>query len=406
MNSSGIITAPVGIDADIAPVLGVASYDLGYLCSNQHGKTNKYSRKKPVKIKGIDINLTQPADWWKGENKQCGLNIPHRKQITACINDYFDGSMKWGYDAPEPNHVYPARALDFNGYYHYAMNPITVETFPNDIWLTVGQGECNLDFSLDIVTEGTDYNLGLSDIDIKQIDDSSEHIVDWYPGLVFKSLNRNDYFAMTSEKQLSTGSFDIRVSGTSNRLEGKWQVMPFLSTIPVDTYNGDDKEGCYICADVDPLTITIHAPGTLTYGLLSAIFVDSPDYPKNRKVSYIGQIINRRTSDTTFNVTLGIGYTPDGKHPMNGGELTNTKLLEIGEVFIPAAASTAEKDEVTVWIASSDHIDGEYDYLDIGTTYAPEAGFPNAKYWTFMQIGNEPIPFASYYQVEEAVPEG
>lgn len=40
-HSNGKITAPVGIDADIAPVLGVGSYDLGYLCSNAHGKINK-----------------------------------------------------------------------------------------------------------------------------------------------------------------------------------------------------------------------------------------------------------------------------------------------------------------------------------------------------------------------------
>lgn len=48
-HSNGKITAPVGIDADIAPVLGVSSYDLGYLCSNAHGKINKWSKIKPVK---------------------------------------------------------------------------------------------------------------------------------------------------------------------------------------------------------------------------------------------------------------------------------------------------------------------------------------------------------------------
>lgn len=46
-HSNGVITAPVGIDADIAPVLGVGSYDLGYLCSNAHGKINKWSYIKP-----------------------------------------------------------------------------------------------------------------------------------------------------------------------------------------------------------------------------------------------------------------------------------------------------------------------------------------------------------------------
>lgn len=406
MNKDGIITAPVGIDTDIAPVLGVASYDLGYLCSNKHGKTNKYSKKKPVIIEGVDVNITQPNDWWKGENKQCGLNIPYRRQIIACINDYFDGSMKWGYDAPEPNSIYPARALDFNGYYHYAINPITTENFPTDIELTVGQGECNLDFSLDIATEGTDYNLGLKDIDIRQITDSSEHITDWYPGLVFKSLDRQDWFAMTSANKLSTGSFSIRVSGTNNRLGGDWQVMPFLSTVQVNTYEGDDKQGYYICADCDPITVTIHAPGTLTYGIVGAMFINQEGLPKNRFASYIGQIINRRTSSETFNIKLGIGYTPDGKHPMNGGVLTNTMIMNIGEIFVPAAASTNEKDQVIVTIASKNYPDGEYDYLDIGPTYAPDEGYPKAVYWTFMQVGDDPIPYESYCQLEQDVQNG
>lgn len=52
-HSNGKITAPVGIDADIAPVLGVGSYDLGYLCSNAHGKINPWARYKPVRYESL-----------------------------------------------------------------------------------------------------------------------------------------------------------------------------------------------------------------------------------------------------------------------------------------------------------------------------------------------------------------
>lgn len=55
-HSNGVITAPVGIDADIAPVLGVGSYDLGYLCSNAHGKINKWSYIKPKEANTPDFN--------------------------------------------------------------------------------------------------------------------------------------------------------------------------------------------------------------------------------------------------------------------------------------------------------------------------------------------------------------
>lgn len=43
----------MGIDADIAPVLGVGSYDLGYLCSNAHGKINPWARYKPVRYESL-----------------------------------------------------------------------------------------------------------------------------------------------------------------------------------------------------------------------------------------------------------------------------------------------------------------------------------------------------------------
>lgn len=211
---------------------------------------------------------------------------------------------------------------------------------------------------------------------------------------------------MTSKNKLSTGSFSIRVSGTSNRLGGDWQVMPFLSTVQVNTYEGDDKYGYYICADCDPITVTIHAPGTLTYGIVGAMFINQEGLPKNRFASYIGQIINRRTSSETFNIKLGIGYTPDGKHPMKGGVLTNTMVMNIGEIFVPAAASTNEKDQVIVTIASKNYPDGEYDYLDIGPTYAPDEGYPKAVYWTFMQVGDDPIPYESYCQLEQDVQNG
>lgn len=59
-HSNRVITAPVGIDTDIAPVLGVGSYDLGYLCSNAHGKINKWSYIKPKEANTPDCELLTP----------------------------------------------------------------------------------------------------------------------------------------------------------------------------------------------------------------------------------------------------------------------------------------------------------------------------------------------------------
>lgn len=51
-NSNGIITSPVSLHADVYPVLGLAKsgtyYDIGYICGNSHGQTNRYSYRKPI----------------------------------------------------------------------------------------------------------------------------------------------------------------------------------------------------------------------------------------------------------------------------------------------------------------------------------------------------------------------
>lgn len=390
MNSNGIITAPVRIKEDIATVLGVASADLGYLCSNLHGNTNKYSRKKPVIIEGVDVNLTQPTDWWKGENLQCGLRIPYRKAITSCINDYFDGSMRWGYDAPEPNKKYPARALDFDGYYHYAINPISTEGFPDTIWLEAGYGKWILRFSLDIATEGDEYNLGLTDIDIRQITGASEKITDWYPGLIFRKTNGNDYFAVTTDGNLASGSFDIEIEGAKERLTGSWKIIPFLSTIPVDTYNGDDKEGYYISADVDPLVVTIRGSDELKYGLMSAYWIGDPT---EKTIGYQGWIINNETREVTVDVTLFIYSTSDpGLTPDQDGNSENERSLNIGKMTVLAESS--------VDFGSNDNTSytDKFDPIKL-ISYRPEK-----TYWAGVSVDGGSV--VEWWQLEELAPDG
>lgn len=103
-HSNGVITAPVGIDADIAPVLGVGSYDLGYLCSNAHGKINKWSYIKPKEANTPDFN---------------NANLP------GLIYDSVNKTIV--YDAPKTWY----RALDFDGYDHNAKPP----TIDNELLL-------------------------------------------------------------------------------------------------------------------------------------------------------------------------------------------------------------------------------------------------------------------------------
>lgn len=111
-HSNGKITAPVGIDADIAPVLGVGSYDLGYLCSNAHGKINKWSKIKPVKYATL-------AELTAAQLKSVAYGMTYT--IDTAWN------VIWAYEPPTGGDSAPFRALDFNGYNHNAVTGMAFE---------------------------------------------------------------------------------------------------------------------------------------------------------------------------------------------------------------------------------------------------------------------------------------
>ena len=97
-STTGIITAPVSMN-DIQRALGVASTDLGTLCS--HANINKWAKYKPVRTPVIDTvtgqwNRTQnrwnnaddqgviAANWWKADG-YCGLSF----SVVTTINSTF-----------------------------------------------------------------------------------------------------------------------------------------------------------------------------------------------------------------------------------------------------------------------------------------------------------------------------
>ena len=123
--ANGIITAPVGVE-DVAKCLGVGSYDVGYLCSNGHGKINMWSKYKPVRwVNQIGINMTNP-DWWKAQDGTCGIDFTDAKASTYLnIPSMFTEDKKngWVYNPPTGG-VYAYRLLDFENYLHTAVPPI------------------------------------------------------------------------------------------------------------------------------------------------------------------------------------------------------------------------------------------------------------------------------------------
>lgn len=117
-HSNGIITAPIGVDSDIPQVLGLSSTDIGYLCSNEHGKINIWSRKKPVRYN----KLTELTD---NEYKSVSFGLTYE---VGGANDY----GVWSYLPPRGEEE-PYRSTDFNGYSHYMETGLCLKNKPSVI---------------------------------------------------------------------------------------------------------------------------------------------------------------------------------------------------------------------------------------------------------------------------------
>ncbi len=114
--SNGIITAPISA-SDPYNVLGVSKtssgYDVGYICSNNHGKINKWAKFKPVRY---NVTSTENVtNWWKSQDGDCGLDIGINNYLSA----YRNGTA-YTYKAPRGGSSEPFRLTDFVNYNHNA----------------------------------------------------------------------------------------------------------------------------------------------------------------------------------------------------------------------------------------------------------------------------------------------
>ena len=127
--SNGTITAPVSA-SDPYAVLGVGKYndgyDWGYICSNRHGKTNMWSKFKPVRY-------SKPDDLSFEDRKYKGFGFeimpPQEDAIRA-------NAQKYAYLAPRGGQFNEwFRITDWIGYNHYARPPLDMNSshFP-DYW--------------------------------------------------------------------------------------------------------------------------------------------------------------------------------------------------------------------------------------------------------------------------------
>ena len=123
-NSNGKITAPVGVDTDISPVLSASTTVLEQLCV--HPNINPYSKFKPVKSR-ISFASNNPKEtyWYRSEvfyTEPCGLKLTIYDIDSGNLDrsDSLESVFEVWKEKYQPPVGYPCRALDFDGYNHKA----------------------------------------------------------------------------------------------------------------------------------------------------------------------------------------------------------------------------------------------------------------------------------------------
>lgn len=141
----------IDVTTDVGAVLGVASNDVGYLCSNRHGKIKPWSKYKPVEapIPGWDVHkryeqrmVGGALSWvevssggiagYRGARGDCGLSVT----VMSAVNLAGSADAQWKYEPPRSWY----RLSDFDGYYHGARAPYRGMVVTGEIVTTILEG--------------------------------------------------------------------------------------------------------------------------------------------------------------------------------------------------------------------------------------------------------------------------
>ena len=123
---NGILTQPISV-YDIANCIGVASTDVGTLCTAK-SKINIWAKYKPVRYNSIKA-LTED------QRKQCAYGILDVQEYDftqqSVLDQAFENALNrvysWQYEIPEGGVESLYRMLDFDGYNHNAVCPLFFE---------------------------------------------------------------------------------------------------------------------------------------------------------------------------------------------------------------------------------------------------------------------------------------
>lgn len=331
-HSNGKITAPVGIDADIAPVLGVGSYDLGYLCSNTHGKINPWARYKPVRYSSLAPGANEK--WWQAFDGNCGISPKKISSYKDAVN-YANGGMNgWEYMPPLGGDSSPYRALDFDGYNHNARAPIGNFLVPSQAINQFTSSSFTASCTIMMPSEGSQL---LDELNIGDI----STVKDCYFGIYVKQRSGNQARRVTAKSTIGSG-YAMAEMITYGMPTGTWDVYPFLCTAILEQDAANVANDCYSIPLLSSKSIEIIA----SYVSITVLAGLLPSTAGNTTVTL--RVTNRSSSTMTFknNAWCTRFVNKNFNDPLILGE----QIGKIADFDVPAG--TTKEMEVTVSVSS------------------------------------------------------
>lgn len=240
--SDGIITAPINA-SDPYVCMGLGQYngwwDIGYICSNKHGRINMWSRYKPVHIANA-LEVNRDTLWYRGTNNDCGITPKSTMSYSQLPTFYINGESEWTYMPPWGDRGgivnSPYRLLDFWKYKHNAIAPISRFSCPNKVSRN-GTFTCDVLLAEDRDEDESEM-LNPGSLSLKEIMRGGVSLNDWYLGAVVTDTSGKVMF-FASGNELSDGTFGhgFPKFSTNTLIMGySYYVYPFLSMHPQGQY--------------------------------------------------------------------------------------------------------------------------------------------------------------------------
>jgi hypothetical protein len=254
MNSGGIITAPVSV-SDCQQVLKMTYSDVGRICGNEHGKTNKWAKWKPVRLAKLfcqDYDNTKgdyDSIWWKGSDRKCGLDINTVNTFQALINAYNNGV--WKYIPPNGGTNAPYRLGDFIGYSHAAKCFIESVSGVVEIY---EQDNDNLIMDANWNNTLDSYSLKTSDFDLA----IGFNITESYFGFLIANSS-GPVFGISNTGFIDPTYWERVTMSANGIIEGNYTLYPFLSNLPIPVRSSSMQGGVHrlIPLPVDPFNVSV-----------------------------------------------------------------------------------------------------------------------------------------------------